>query len=466
VGSIGVLQVNETDQRKIIFAINQCIGAVNAQPISGALVTIFGADPTGGRDSTSAFIQALATGQDVYVPAGLYKISSTLIIGNGTTSTQSKINGQRIIGLGVPGWAPAYSGTATSPVILQWIGAAAGTMVEVQGPMLGWGIQNISLDGNSIADTCLYMLSAQWGDCRDLTLTGFLAGNGLWFDTRSQTPFGSTQLANCMHNSFKNTTLQFSTAATSGKGIFLDGNSDLTSNSCYNSFWNTVFVCGGAPNIFALYLRNTDSNTFHGLHFFDAGSSTAAITFDYTGSSGAWPSSCTFYHVDPSGLTVEFQKSGTPNLPEASHFLYGLNRGNGATVPFVAGLNVGDACFYADSQATVYGAAMSTPLRNSPHTVLTLTNGLNSNIVWGSSTMLITGPTAAFSVGGFTFDGDGWQIEIFNPTAGVMTIVNEDLSSSAANRIITGTGANVTPHICATFRYFTTSGRWVATGYN
>ena len=38
----------------------------------------FGADPTGANDSTTAFTSALATGLDVFVPNGTYKITSTL----------------------------------------------------------------------------------------------------------------------------------------------------------------------------------------------------------------------------------------------------------------------------------------------------------------------------------------------------------------------------------------------------
>jgi hypothetical protein len=45
-------------------------------------VTALGADPSGQRDSTAAFVQALATGKMVYVPTGRYKITNhdTLVL--------------------------------------------------------------------------------------------------------------------------------------------------------------------------------------------------------------------------------------------------------------------------------------------------------------------------------------------------------------------------------------------------
>lgn len=46
----------------------------------------FGADPTGAADSSSALIAALATGHDVYVPAGTYYIKQQLTVGLATSS--------------------------------------------------------------------------------------------------------------------------------------------------------------------------------------------------------------------------------------------------------------------------------------------------------------------------------------------------------------------------------------------
>lgn len=88
-------------------------------------------------------------------------------------------------------------------------------------------------------------------------------------------------------------------------------------------------------------------------------------------------------------------------------------------------------------------------------TDVTLANGANHDIslriagsphiAWTSAFARITGPTGAFSVGGFVCYGqlDGMQLTVFNTTAQAMTLVNEDASSTAEYRIKTLTGADI-----------------------
>lgn len=103
---------------------------------------------------------------------------------------------------------------------------------------------------------------------------------------------------------------------------------------------------------------------------------------------------------------------------------------------------------------------------------LTLANGLNSNIAApNSSFSRITGPTGAFSVGGIVpYYPDGQVMHLYNTTSQTMTIVNEDASSTAANRIKTLTGGNVVLRATATsfasLIYDGTGQRWILTSTN
>lgn len=107
----------------------------------------------------------------------------------------------------------------------------------------------------------------------------------------------------------------------------------------------------------------------------------------------------------------------------------------------------------------------------------TLINGLNSDItsLVQSSWWRIVGPGAGFSVGGFVMGGvtsgvsDGLTLTIYNTTAQQMTIVNEDASSTAINRIKTLTGGNVVLRAgtsAASFRYDVTDDRWILVSSN
>lgn len=94
---------------------------------------------------------------------------------------------------------------------------------------------------------------------------------------------------------------------------------------------------------------------------------------------------------------------------------------------------------------------------------LTLVNGANTNVALPSATFVaITGPTGAFNITGFASPSSGRLLVLYNTTAQNMTITN-DATSTAANRILTLTGANValTGTSIATLVYSSVSSRWI-----
>ena len=76
---------------------------------------------------------------------------------------------------------------------------------------------------------------------------------------------------------------------------------------------------------------------------------------------------------------------------------------------------------------------------------VTLVNGANQNVNIGAAGLIrVTGPTAAFSIGGFTGGADGRRLRVINDgIAFAMTINNADAGSSAVNRISTFGQGNV-----------------------
>jgi len=103
--------------------------------------------------------------------------------------------------------------------------------------------------------------------------------------------------------------------------------------------------------------------------------------------------------------------------------------------------------------------------------IVNVSNGLNSNINIGTVGFVRQGgATGAFSLGGFTGGVDGRVLYWFNNTAQTMTIVNEDASSTAANRVATLTGGNVvlraTAQSFAMFIYSGSDSRWILVSTN
>lgn len=94
-------------------------------------------------------------------------------------------------------------------------------------------------------------------------------------------------------------------------------------------------------------------------------------------------------------------------------------------------------------------------------------NGLNSNVpTTGLTSLRLTGPTGAFLIGGFApAAAAGVVLSVLNTTSQPMTLVHEDASSTAANRIDCQSNGNnvIVPPVprAVTFIYDGTTSRWV-----
>jgi hypothetical protein len=105
------------------------------------------------------------------------------------------------------------------------------------------------------------------------------------------------------------------------------------------------------------------------------------------------------------------------------------------------------------------------------HGSVTLANGLNSDVTMPAfSFVRFSGPTGAYSLGGLTAGVDGQIAYLYFTASQTATIVNEDVSSTAANRIKTLTGADVvlrtTLPAFVTLIYDTVTSRWVVVSVN
>jgi hypothetical protein len=98
-------------------------------------------------------------------------------------------------------------------------------------------------------------------------------------------------------------------------------------------------------------------------------------------------------------------------------------------------------------------------------TALSLANGVNSDVVLVDFTLFrITGPTAPFSITGFTGGQNGRVLTLINATSQILTLTHQ-ATSTAANQINTG-GTNLTlgANGVATLVYNITLTQWVITG--
>lgn len=122
----------------------------------------------------------------------------------------------------------------------------------------------------------------------------------------------------------------------------------------------------------------------------------------------------------------------------------------------------GITCSDANDLSGIVGLTMSGGLVLTEG-ALTLANGANTDVALPSATFVaITGPTGAFSINSFASPVSGRLLVLYNTTAQDMTITN-DATGTAANRILTLTGADVslTGTTIATLIYSAVSSRWI-----
>lgn len=101
-----------------------------------------------------------------------------------------------------------------------------------------------------------------------------------------------------------------------------------------------------------------------------------------------------------------------------------------------------------------------------PWVSLTCANGANTDKTLADGTnFYITGPTGIFTISGLTGGVNGRVIRLYNSVAFAMTITN-DATSTAANRFLTLTGADITTTTqgAFTFVYSSTASRWIQVG--
>jgi hypothetical protein len=285
------------------------------------------------HDDTAALQTAIANlpanGGVVDLGTSAYPISSPLTIGNGTASSGSTTRGVLIKG-DVPAtggifW-PAYQAGGLVGAHLVWQGSPINRIITIAGPLQGWGVQNLDIDCNNIAQFGMYVASGQFGDSANILFNECFYG--LYSTTYAV--FGPNN-TDALHNYYRNITINPPWNGYS-VGMYLTGGNG-TSDTDYNHIDNLMF---GAPEQnyeIGLIMGQSDSNVFTDVQ---TGGSVSAITFQY--GSGVGPSANIFFGIDPGANSSTFiNNSGSPS-GQATNYFYGTLGANGGTCPTLANL--------------------------------------------------------------------------------------------------------------------------------
>jgi hypothetical protein len=281
-------------------------------------------------------IDALPTeGGTVFVEPGTYTLSTTLTLGNGSAAGASTRRGVALKGV-------AGGGTALS--VLQWVGGAA-PVVQVRGPLIGWTIENLYIDGAGVATVGVDVVSAKYGRLEHVEIHGCQVA-GLRLTSVTTVSDAAISQHNHIANLFIN--------AAGDAGIEVDGAAEATA-SMYNTFDTlNVNVTG---NGIGLRLGCALNNTFTACRINDAGGATGSIHFAYdNGGSALRPAGNVFVNLETGG--VPMTQSGDPTNGLPPNLMLGMSPAGLMVIPDIDGLAL---IFVEESTGDLYLLASQNP---------------------------------------------------------------------------------------------------------
>jgi hypothetical protein len=364
----------------------------------------FGATGNGSTDDTSAIQNTInclpATGGVVQLAAGSqYKISSPLVVGNGSASAASTTYGIIIRGGASPAvGAGGYTSTSGSSFV--WAGGTSQAVLTFQGPLAGFGVENLLINCNSAAGvTGLQLISAQYGRVRSVNVNN--CANGIYSNTVATIPAGLSN-SNSMHNEITDVAIAVPNVA-GNIAVFIGGNNN--GNTCYTRFTNLKIQFPGSAvaTIYGLYIGASDNVTFYNVHYTNVVTNTTAVTFDYT-TNAQWPADSFIEHVDFGGAaSTSIANVGTPSGAKPNR-IWAVSGTNGTTNnPNLAnldwesfdgntsfnnggGITLGSPTGGAEGASTINAAGVAAGGYFVNGTALALGGGFGSGLALGSPT--------------------------------------------------------------------------------
>jgi hypothetical protein len=282
--------------------------------------------------------------------SGAVATGSVITIGNGSLVAPSSWTGGLVGSFPSNGIYKASQASQQWPAInesvIKWTGGNNASVSNLnafflmQGPINGWKLENLVIDGNSSYSNGPYVglavVGSRFGRATDVVIKNVVNGlvlQALNLDDPNDGANGNNWQANTYQNTFERVQIlyQGGSAATNSNMITAPwaggwkayANYGLTitsnggpSNSCYNNFKECQIIppaSGGATN-YGLCLQGCDSNRFEHLVVSSNTGQTYSIAMDYTNSSdgGEWPAGNVISGLELGGQTNAVKNIGGP----------------------------------------------------------------------------------------------------------------------------------------------------------
>lgn len=243
-------------------------------------VVEFGADPTGTADSYPAIMAAIAAanhqgGGTVYFGRGLYRVSQSIVVGDGTdTQVSTRDHRIRLVGegFGSHDGQDFVQQRGATEILYDGPASDSAAVVSLAGPLHAVGLEHMMLNCNAKAGVGLLVNHVADGlftavMAKAYTKTGYV------LTTRSQFPPACAY--GCGNNVFLHC-YGVLPASANAQGIMLtSGVSEAKSltgqpDAANNDFIGGAFFYGGSALSSGIYLHGADNNMFQGLQVIPA----------------------------------------------------------------------------------------------------------------------------------------------------------------------------------------------------
>lgn len=318
-----------------IWTVDNITGNPSPNPVFVS-VKSYGAAGNGIADDTVAIQAAInfvqTAGGSVYFPSGTYKITSSLVIGNGSANAFSTYAGVQLVGAGggvLPGPGNLSAVTLNSNI--------AGPAIKIQGPIGSWGVENIAINitTTSTAAIGLQVISGQNGRTRNLMVTGCYGSSIV------VTTVGTAYLS--YHNKYDSTSIYLPAGAAAALGIVVTGAGATggSTGAAFEEWHNTYIVIANAGQT-GRVLQYCDNINFFNTEIVNAANGTG-VQYNYssTGLNGtSFPADCRDFGLEVYGNTIlNYAPSGIGSLATPNR-IFGFSLTNGAAVPNLSNLSV------------------------------------------------------------------------------------------------------------------------------